>query len=161
MRRSGQLAQIFARCPALLQFLHYTSHETLQSFWVCTVLHFPLKNASSFSFLGEGLFWCWFVAWLRFVAWLGFFVTFNALSPFCSSQRSERSQPWASFLMNCQLTPMPWRRSFFQNCGDRQPKMKIMAMISCCVMSFGSHSSARSRILLKYCTMDSPHSWGA
>ena len=41
------LAQILARCPALLQFLHSTSGETLQSFRVCTVLphrlHFPSR----------------------------------------------------------------------------------------------------------------------
>ena len=55
------LAQIFAMCPALLQFGHSTSAETLQSLMVCSVLphllHFPLKKVSAFSFLGEGLFW--------------------------------------------------------------------------------------------------------
>ena len=47
-------AQIFARCPALLQFLHTTSAATLQSFREWTVLphrlHFPWKNASASSF---------------------------------------------------------------------------------------------------------------
>ena len=32
------LAQIFARCPVLLQFRHTTSADTLQSFTECTVL---------------------------------------------------------------------------------------------------------------------------
>ena len=54
------LAQIFARCPALLQFLHTTSAATLQSLSEWTVLphllHFPLKKASASSFFGEALF---------------------------------------------------------------------------------------------------------
>ena len=95
------------------------------------------------------------------MAWLGFFVTFKALSPFCSLHRNDRSQPVASFLMNCQLTPTPWCCNSFLNCGERQPQMKIIAMISCWVISLRSHSSARSKNLLKYCTIDSSRSWGS
>ena len=60
------LAQIFARFPALLQFRHSTSADTLQSFSVYTVLqhllHFPWKKASAFSFFKEGLFGRGFLA---------------------------------------------------------------------------------------------------
>ena len=159
------LEQIFPRYPALLQFRHSTSAETLQSFSVCTVLpcllHFPLKKASAFSFLSEGLLWRGFLAWLLFEAWLVCFVMLNALSPFCTLHLSDLSQPRASLRMNCHVMPTPWRRSSFRNCGERHPQMKIIAMISCCVMSLRSHSSARSRMQLEYWTMDSPRSCGS
>ena len=49
------LAQIFARCPVLLQFLHVISAETLHSFTAWAVLphllHLPWKNASASSLL--------------------------------------------------------------------------------------------------------------
>ena len=64
------LAQIFARCPALLQFLHSTSAATLQSFSEWTVLphllHLPWKKASACSFFDDALFGRWFLAWLLF-----------------------------------------------------------------------------------------------
>ena len=148
-----------------MQFLHSMSGETLQSFRVCTVLphllHFPLKKASAFSFLGEGLFWRGFLAWLRFEAWLAFFVMLKAFPPFYSSHLSDLSQPWASLRMNCHVMPTPWRRSSLRNCGERHPQMKIIAMISCCVMSFRSHLSARSRMRFEYWTIDSPRSCGS
>ena len=65
------LAQILARCPALLQFRHSTSTDTFQSLSVCTMLphllHLPWKKASAFSFLDEGLFGRWFLAWILFL----------------------------------------------------------------------------------------------
>ena len=113
------LAQILARCPALLQFRHIISADTLQSLTACTVLpqrlHFPWKNASASSRLlgaplGRGFlacvfrwFFCPFLGGLRYMAY--------ALSLFCSSQRLDLSQPCASLRMNCHVTPTPWRRS--------------------------------------------------
>ena len=126
-------AHIFARYPVLLQFRHSTSAETLQSLRVCTalpyLLHFPLKGASAFSFLGEGLFWRGFPALLRFDTWLGFFVKLKTLSPFCSSRLSDLRMNCQVMRMNCQVMPTPWRRSSLQNCGDWHPQMKIMAII--------------------------------
>ena len=84
------LAQILARCPTLLQFLHSTFAATLQSFSVWTVLphllHLPWKNASAFSFFDEALFGRWFLAWLLFCASLVFLFTVYAFSLLCSSQ---------------------------------------------------------------------------
>ena len=132
-----------AHILVFLQFLHSTSAATLHSFTVCPELphrlHFPLKNASACSLLGEGLAWHGFWAWLFLEAWLGFFVTLSALlSPFCSSHLSDLSQPVASLCMNCQLTYSPWRRRYFLNLVEGQPQMKIIAMISCWVISFSS-----------------------
>ena len=70
------LAQIFARCPVLLQFRHTTSADTL---------HFPWKNTSASSFFGEALFGRWFLAWLLFCAFWVFRFTAYALSLLCSS----------------------------------------------------------------------------
>ena len=85
------LAQIFARCPALLQFRHSTSAATLQSFWDWAVLshllHLPLKNASAFSFFDDMLLGRWFYAWLLLCVLPAFLFTANALSLLCSSQR--------------------------------------------------------------------------
>ena len=98
---------------------------------------FPLEvGVCLLTFLGEGLFWRGFLAWLRFEAWLAFFVMLKAFPPFYSSHLSDLSQPWASLQMNCHVMPTPWRRSSLRNCGERHPQMKIIAMISCCVMSF-------------------------
>ena len=159
------LAHIFARCPVLLQFLHTTFAETLQSFTECTVLpqrlHLPWKKASASSFLGEALFGRWFLAWLLFCAFWVFLFMANTFSLLCSSQRFDLSHPCASFLMNCQVTPTPWRRSSCLNWGERQCVMKTIAMISCCVMSLRSHSSAMSKILFEYATIPSPCSCGA
>ena len=63
--------------------------------------------------------------------------------------------------MNCHVTPTPWRRSSCLNWGERQCVMNTMAMISCCVMLFRSHSSAMSRILLEYATIPSTCSCGS
>ena len=138
------LAQIFARWPAFWQFRHSTSATTLQSLRVCTVLphllHLPWKKMSAFSFFDDELFWRWLLAWLRFCEPV-FLLTENALSLLCSSQRWDLSQPWASFLMNCHVTPTPCQRSSLRNCGERQWVMKTIAMISCWVMSLRSHSS--------------------
>ena len=102
------LAQIFARCHVLLQFLHTTSAATLQSFTEWTALpqclHFPWKNTSASSFFGEALFGRWFLAWLLFCAFWVFLLIAYALSLLCSSQRFDLSHPWASFWMNCQVT---------------------------------------------------------
>ena len=107
------LAQILARCPVLLQFLQTTSADTLQSFTECTVLpqhlHFPWKIVSACSFFGEALFGRWFLAWLLFCAFWVFLLMAYALSLLCSLHRFDLSHPWASFLMNCHVTPTPWR----------------------------------------------------
>ena len=103
------LAHILARCPALLQFQHSTSAATLQSLSVCTVLphllHLPWQKASAFSFFDEELFGRCFLAWLLLCALPVFLLTVYALSLLCSSQRCDLSHPWASFLMNCHVTP--------------------------------------------------------
>ena len=158
-----------ARCPALLQFRQMISTDTLQSFTECTVLpqrlHFPWKNASASSRLDDAPPGHWFLTWLRL--WLfcvflgGFRCTAYAFSLLCSSQRLDLSHPCASFLMNCHVTPTPWRRNSCRNWGERQWVMNTIAMISCCVMSFTSHSSAMSRIRFEYATMPSPCSWGS
>ena len=151
------LAHILARCLALLQFRHSTSAATLQSLSVCTVLphllHLPWKKASAFSFFDEESFGRWFLAWFLFCALPVFLFTAYALSLLCSLQRCDLSQPWASFLMNCQVTPTPCLRSSLRNCRERQWVKKTMAMISCWVMSVRSHSSAMSRILFDYWTI--------
>ena len=54
-----------------------------------------------------------------------------------------------------------WRRSSCLNWGERQCVMKTIAMISCCVMSLRSHSSAMSRILFEYATIPSLCSCGS
>ena len=104
------LAQIFARCPVLLQFRHTTSADTLQSFTECTVLpqrlHFPWKNTSASSFFGEGLFGRCFLAWLLFCAFWVFRFTAYALSLLCSSHLFDLSHPWASFLMKIAMSPL-------------------------------------------------------
>ena len=117
------LAHILARCPALLQFRQMTSADTLQSFTECTVLpqrlHFPWKNASASSLLDDALLGRWFFAWLLFCAFWVFLWEFRctakAFSLLCSSQRLDLSHPWASFLMNCHVTPTPWRRNSCRN----------------------------------------------
>ena len=122
------LAKFFARCPALLQFLHSTSAATLQSFSKWTVLphllHFPWKKASACSFFDDALFGRWFLAWLLFCAFVVFLFTTYAFLLLCSSQHCDLSQPWASFLMNCHVMPTPCLRSSLRNWGERQWVMK-------------------------------------
>ena len=107
------LAQILARCPALLQFRHMISADTLQSLTACTVLpqrlHFPWKNASASSRLlgaprGRWVLAC-VVFWFFCPLLPGLRCTAYALSLLCSSQRLDLSQLCASFHMNCHVTP--------------------------------------------------------
>ena len=137
---------------------HHSSDEALRSMGALSYLNRPCGIRNVVSLLD-------FLAWLRFCAfWVFLWVfrcTAKAFSLLCSSQRLDLSHPCASFLMNCHVTPIPWRRNSCLNCGERPWVINTIAIISCWVMSFRSHSSAMSSILLEYATIPSPCSCGS
>ena len=91
---------------------------------IATAPAFPVKERVCQLFLWGSIVWALVFGLASVCAFWVFRFTAYALSLLCSSHLFDLSHPWASFLMNCHVTPTQWRRSSCRNCGDRQCVMK-------------------------------------